>query len=225
MIFNSDPGLYRERLLKDGYVHLKGILTDSFVQYIKDFYAKAMDDSADENKEWRITGKKRQFVFEFPSNEAALEFRAGLARLTGLNEKKVTFSERHLKVYEESAPKWPAPHKDRAASQYSIGLPVDLPQGSSVCVFPKMDAGPNLEERAVFIKDGDRSDFSELYKSKDAVILNEQVGDIVAFLGSALYHERVNAGGTAVLYIKMNDDGRDPLGENIFSRMPEKVEM
>jgi len=225
MIFNSDPGLYRERLLKDGYVHLKGILTDSFVQYIKDFYAKAMDDAADENKEWRITGKKRQFVFEFPSSEAALEFRAGLARLTGLNEKKVTFSERHLKVYEESAPKWPAPHKDRAASQYSIGLPVDLPQGSSVCVFPKMDAGPNLEERAVFIKDGDRSDFSDLYKSKDAVILNEQVGDIVAFLGSTLYHERVNAGGTAVLYIKMNDDGRDPLGENIFSRMPEKVEM
>ena len=225
MIFNSDPGLYRERLLKDGYVHLKGILSEPFVKYIKNFYRQAMDEAAIETAEWRITGKKRQFVFEFPSDADALEFRAGIARLTGMDEKKVTFSERHLKVYENSANPWPAPHKDRAASTYSIGLPVDLPKGSSVCVFPKMGAGPNLEERAVFIKDGDRTDFSELYKTDDAVILNEQVGDIVVFLGSALYHERVNAGGTAVLYIKMNDDGRDPLGENLFSRMPEKVEM
>lgn len=225
MIFNSDPGLYRERLLKDGYVHLKGILSEPFVKYIKNFYRQAMDEAANETAEWRITGKKRQFVFEFPSDADALEFRAGLARLTGMDEKKVTFSERHLKVYESSANPWPAPHKDRAASTYSIGLPVDLPKGSSVCVFPKMGAGANTEERAVFIKDGDRTDFSELYKTDDAVILNEQVGDIVAFLGSALYHERVNAGGTAVLYIKMNDDGRDPLGENLFSRMPEKVEM
>lgn len=224
MIFNCDPGVYREQLLKDGYVHLKGILTDSFVDYIKAFYKKAMHDAEGETSDWRITGKKRQFVFEFPSEAAALEFRAGLARLTGMDEDKVTFSERHLKVYETSANPWPAPHKDRAASQFSIGLPVDLPEGSSVCVFPGMNRGPNEEERAVFMSDGDRTDFCDLYKTDEAVILNEKVGDIVAFYGSSIFHERVRSGGTAVLYIKMNGDGRDPLGENPFSKKePEKV--
>jgi len=222
MIFNSDPGLYRDQLLKDGYVHLKGILAPSFVDYLKAFYAKTMKDAADESAEWHISGKKRQFVFSFPSEAAALEFRAGMGRLTGMDENKVTFSERHLKVYEPSTNPWPAPHKDRAASEFSIGLPVDLSEGSTVCVFPKLDRKPNEEERAIFIEDGDRTDFEPLYKD-NAVMLHEKVGDVVAFHGSSIFHERANAGGTAVLYIKMNGEGHDPLGENIFGRQPEKV--
>ena len=47
-------------------------------------------------------------------------------------------------------------------------------------------------------------------------MLHEKVGDLVVFLGSAIFHERVKAGGAAILYIKVNDAGRDPLGENIY---------
>lgn len=48
------------------------------------------------------------------------------------------------------------------------------------------------------------------------MMLNEQVGDVIVYLGSAIFHERVRAAGTAVLYIKVKDTGQDPLGENIY---------
>ncbi|MEO0720003.1 MAG: hypothetical protein AAFZ06_14160 [Pseudomonadota bacterium] len=46
---------------------------------------------------------------------------------------------------------------------------------------------------------------------------------MICFLGSALFHERVNPAGAAVLYIKANGDGRDPLGADIYSRMAERA--
>ena len=45
-------------------------------------------------------------------------------------------------------------------------------------------------------------------------MLNEQFGDLIAFLGSSIFHERVRPAGAAILYVKGNGD---PLGENIFA--------
>ena len=42
---------------------------------------------------------------------------------------------------------------------------------------------------------------------------------MIVFHGSSMLHERVRPAGTAVIYIKMNDDGRDQLGENIYGAM------
>lgn len=224
MIFNYDPGRQRETLRRQGYAHLEGLLTDEFVAYLKDFLASALREASTESADWKITGKKRQFVFDFPSDEAAEAFRVGLAGLTGIDPDRFTISERHLKLYDDAADPWPAPHKDRSASHYSIGLPVRLPEGSSVCVFPDLDPGPNTEERAVFMTAKDDPDLARIYERDDAVMLNEKVGDLVVFLGSALYHERVRAAGTAVLYIKVNGDGVDPLGENIFGTRADLAE-
>lgn len=223
MVFKYDPGTMRDALQTQGFAHLKDVLADGFVDYLKAFYRRSMTEAANESAEWKIAGKKRQFVFDFPSAEAAEEFRAGLARLTGIDEKTFTISERHLKVYDAQAKPFPAPHKDRAASQYSIGMPVDLPEGSTVCIFPELQRGQNTEDCAVFMTDRDRADLDKIYETDDAVMLNEKVGDLVVFLGSALYHERVRAAGTAVLYIKVNERGEDPLGENLYSpaRMPQ----
>ncbi|RVT86909.1 hypothetical protein DXV76_02130 [Rhodobacteraceae bacterium CCMM004] len=212
-IFSYDPAEAADRLSTDGYVHLKGLLAPSFVDYLQSFLANAIAEADREAADWKIAGKKRQFVFDFPSPEAAEEFRRGMAALTGLSAETLTVSERHLKVYDDAAEPYPAPHKDRSASHYSIGLPVHLGEGSTVCIFPDLDPGPNQEERAVFLTSRDRD---EIYGTEHAVMLNESVGDLVAFLGSALYHERVRGAGTAVLYIKVNDEGDDPLGENIF---------
>jgi hypothetical protein len=216
MVFISDPGRYRQDLIEKGYAHLKGILSPEFVEWLKDFHRKALDNAVGENKSWHIAGKKRQFVFDFPSAEAAEEFRSGMARLIGLNEAMFTISERHLKVYEPESNPWPAPHKDRAASQFSIGLPVHLSEGSTVCLFPSLDRQPNEEERAIFLTPRDHPDLPKIYESESAVMLNEKVGDVVIFNGSSLFHERVRAAGTAVLYIKVNDQRRDPLGEDIY---------
>ena len=67
----------------------------------------------------------------------------------------------------------------------------------------------------------DHPGLEDIYNSADALPLNEELGDMIIFLGSSIYHERIRPRGTAVLYIKVNDEGFDPLGENIYA--PEKV--
>jgi len=220
-VYKEDPANFRDQLVKDGYVHLRDILSDEFVSHLTSFFEEMMRGEANESDDWQIKGKKRQFIFEFPSNAVAKEFRDGLAKLTGMDTQKITISERHLKVYDKHAAPYPAPHKDRSASTYSIGLPAFLPEGSSVCVFPELDPGPNTEERAVFLTDRDHPDLEKIYESEKCVMLNESVGDMVVFLGSALWHERVRGAGTAVLYIKCNETGEDPLGENVFAELAE----
>jgi hypothetical protein len=217
MLFKYNPELLRDDIVTKGYAHLKDILSDDFVGQLKRFYSDSTRDSATESREWKITGKKRQFVFNFATPEDAQEFRDGLARLTDIPVDDFTISERHLKVYDAAANPFPAPHKDRNASHYSIGMPIHLTEGSSVCVFPDLEPGPNPNDKATFLSEDRDAQHPDFYRTDKAVLLNEKVGDVVIFLGSTLYHERVNAAGTAVLYIKANGVGADPLNENIYA--------
>jgi hypothetical protein len=215
-MFNFDPGVARADLEQSGYVHLHGVLDQAAIDNLTDFLKKVLHENVDEQGEWRIYGKKRQFLFDFPDSESAEEFRRGMAALTGIDYADLTISERHLKVYDRDAPPWPAPHKDRAASQISIGLPVSIPENSSACVFPDLQSGPNPEEHAVFMTDRDHPHLDEIYQSEECVMLHERPGDLVAFFGSSIYHERVHPAGAAILYIKINGAGSDPLGEDIY---------
>ncbi|MGH6853922.1 MAG: hypothetical protein ACREDX_08695 [Aestuariivirga sp.] len=217
MPFKHDLKSYRGQFERNGYILLKDILSDSFMSYLRDFLARSRKGGVAETGQWRIGGKKHQFLFDFPSEAVALKFRAGIAALTGMSENEIAVSERHLKQYEEDAPEYPAPHKDRGASKISIGLPIHLGPDTSVCVFPTLDRSPNLTERAVYLTGEDHPGLERIYASPDALPLHEQLGDMIVFLGSTIYHERIRPRGTAVLYIKINDDGRDPLGENIYA--------
>ena len=217
MMFKYDPGAHASDLRERGFAHLRDVLADEFVSCLTDFHAAAMAEASRESEAWKIARKKRQFVFDFPSPEVAAEFRRGMSALTGIDEADFTISERHLKVYDREAPPFPAPHKDRAASHFSIGMPVDLPEGSTVCVFPELEPGPNTKERAVFLTPVHDADPAVLYDAPGAVMLNEAVGDLVVFLGSSIFHERVRSAGTSVLYVKANGTGDDPLGEDIYS--------
>jgi hypothetical protein len=218
-VFNYDPSVMRRELKDRGYAHLKKILSDDFVADLKTFYQSVMGKDDAEIQDWKIAGKKRQFVFDFPSEQTAREFRDGMTRLTGYKEGEFTISERHLKVYDAKADPFPAPHKDRSASQYSIGIPVIAPEGTSVCIFPDLEPGPNPSPRAMFFAERPNPDLKNIYETQRTVLLNETVGDLVIFLGSALYHERVCAAGAAVLYIKANNWGEDPLGENSLAAL------
>lgn len=217
MPFKRDLESYRSQFERDGYILPKDILSGSFMAFLKDFHAKSRPGNVAEIGQWRIGGKKQQFLFEFPSDEVALKFRRSIAVFTGTNENQISVSERHLKQYVEDAPEYPASHKDRAASKISIGLPVHLGRDASVCVFSTLDRSPNMTERAVFMTSQDNPELSKIYKSADAPLLHEQLGDMIVFLGSTIYHERICPRGTAVLYIKINDEGFDPLGEDIYT--------
>ena len=221
MVFKRKLGAYRNQLERDGFILLKDILSDSFMAALKDFLERSRAGTVAEYNTWRIGGKKHQFLFDFPSKAMAMAFRDGIAALTGMTQDDLTISERHLKQYENDAPDYPAPHKDRGASKFSIGLPIYLGPETSVCVFPNLDRTPNPGECAVFMTEQDHPGLEHIYNSPDALPLNEELGDMIVFLGSAIYHERIRPRGTSVVYIKVNDEGFDPLGENIYA--PAKV--
>ncbi len=151
MMFKRDLSAARADLKRDGYVLLRDVLSDGFLDTLRDFFERSRAGTVAEYGQWRIGGKKHQFLYEFPDGETAEEFRRGIAALTGLAADRLTISERHLKQYEEDAPDFPAPHKDRGASHYSIGFPIHLGRETSVCVFPALDRTPNDSERAVFL--------------------------------------------------------------------------
>lgn len=216
MPFKHNLRTYRKQFERDGYILLKDVLSPEFMAYLKAFHGKSRDGGVAEYGQWRIGGKKQQFLFDFPTEDIARRFRAGIAELTGMDEKQIAVSERHLKQYDADAPDYPAPHKDRGASKISIGLPIDLGPETSVCVFPDLDRSPNMAERAVFMTAQDHPGLPSIYNSPDALLLHEELGDMIVFLGSTIYHERIRPRGTAVLYIKVNDEGFDPLGENIY---------
>jgi len=224
MPFKRDLKTYRGQFERDGYILLKDVLSESFTAYLQDFLALSRKGQVAETGQWRIGGKKQQFLFSFPSEDFALRFRAGIADLTGMDESAIAVSERHLKQYEADAPDYPAPHKDRGASRISIGLPIHLGPETSVCVFPTLDRSPNPSERAVFMTPQDHPGLAEIYNSPDAVLLHEKLGDMIVFLGSTIYHERIRPRGTAVLYIKVNDEGADPLGENIYGSSKQLID-
>lgn len=214
MVYKVDLESHKDALARDGYVLLKGVLSESFLDYLTRFYGECNAGVHEEFSKWRVPGKKQQYVFEFPSEDAAEQFRSGIAKLTGMAKERITISERHLKHYDEHAAEYPAPHKDRCASGISVGIPVHLGQGTSVCVFPSLDRSENTQEKAVFVE---AANPEELYATK-GVRLCEEVGDVIVFEGSSMFHERSKPRGTAVLYIKLNDWGADPLGENLYAR-------
>jgi hypothetical protein len=57
------------------------------------------------------------------------------------------------------------------------------------------------------------------------LLLNEELGDMIVFLGSTMFHERIRPRGTAVLYIKLNDENLDPLGEDIYAALNKKAKV
>jgi hypothetical protein len=221
MPFKRDLKTNKAQLERDGFILLKDILSDSFMASLREFLERSKAGQVAEYGKWRIGGKKHQFLYDFPDTGMAEAFRAGMAQLTGLDDERFTISERHLKQYENDAPDYPAPHKDRGASKYSIGLPIYLGPETSVCVFPTLDRTPNDGERAVFMTEQDHPNLEGIYNSPDALPLHEELGDMIVFLGSAIYHERIRPRGTSVVYIKVNDEGFDPLGENIYAPVKE----
>jgi len=131
----------------------------------------------------------------------------------------MTLSERHIKAYNDDVPAEPAPHKDRFASQVSMGLSITIPENSYLVLYPFTDRGRTpfnisthmrkelpLEERP-----------ENIVKNAERVEIHDAGGDVVMFEGSAIWHVRHNASNARNLYLKLNDFNSDPLGEDPFT--------
>jgi hypothetical protein len=214
MSFNRDLGQHRPQLEQQNYLHLENVLSDRFKNLLEFYGGQIAANELDEIEEWHIPGKKRQFLFDFLSKSLFDRFREGLSHLTGEPHDAITIGERHIKVYLDEAPEYPVPHLDRQAAQYTIGFPIHIPEDSRVCFFPHLSRNENKEQRACYADMPADGDLENLYKDDHVVKLKGDIGDMIIFQGSTIFHERICPAGCRILYIKINAAGQDPLGEH-----------
>jgi hypothetical protein len=214
-IFAFDPADYRDSYEKHGWVHIPAGIDPEFLAHLKDFTARRFAEQHVEGK--AIGGAKEQALFEFP---AATDFPGELfdsiAVVAGLNREGMTLSERHIKAYDADAPDHPAAHKDRFASQVSVGLSIDIPKDSYLVLFPHTDVSVNpynvSPQLVQSLEPHERPNVA--LKDAPEVQIDDQPGDVVMFRGSAMWHLRRHAANATNLYLKMNDFNSDPLGED-----------
>jgi hypothetical protein len=214
MVFVRDLRTEKEQLEQQSYVHLKQVLSAEFVSLLKEYGAKIASRDLEEVEAWYIPGKKRQYLLDFPSMKFLDEFCVGVAAITGCNSDDITLSERHIKHYLDGAPDFPVPHMDRRAAAFTIGFPIHLPEASEVCFFPHMSRVENTAEKAIHADLPEGTDMKQFYEDPRIIKLKGSIGDMIIFHGSTIYHERIRGAGAAILYIKVNAEGHDPLGEH-----------
>ncbi|MHB8294049.1 MAG: hypothetical protein ACYDH5_05370 [Acidimicrobiales bacterium] len=213
-IFDFEPASMAATYRDQGYLHVRHGVTDEFLQHLRDVLAA--ERSGEALRGAGLKGAKAQHVYQ-PPPEVDLSgelFRLGM-QACGLAGANLALSERHFKVYDSDADPLPAAHKDRLASQVSLGVSIEVPAGSRLLLYTKDETWVNP-----FLTTGLRAGLGPAALPEAAldgavpVVIADEPGDVIVFPGSALWHLRQHSAGTANLYLKMNDFGSDPLGED-----------
>jgi hypothetical protein len=219
-IFDFDPSEYVDTYSAEQWVHIPEGVSPEFHELLMRY---ASDELSDHNLDsFAIKGKKEQSLFEFPDDvDYPGELFDVVAELCGLNRATMTLSERHIQCYEPNAAPEPAPHKDRFPSQVSVGLSIDIPEESTLVLYPYDHRGVNAFNKAAdFSASLQPDELPEVVlKTAREVELNDRARDVVMFAGSSTWHLRRRAARSLNLYLKFNDFGCDPLGED--PRTPE----
>ncbi len=214
-IFNFDPADYADQYARTGWVHIPGGIDPEFLGYLQDFTAKRFAEKHVEGK--AIGGAKEQALFEFPAEtEFPGELFDSIAAVAGLDRAGMTLSERHIKAYDSDAPDYPVAHKDRFASQVSVGLSIDIPEDSYLVLYPHTDVSVNpynvSPQLLASLEPHERPEV--VLADAPEIRIDDKPGDVVMFPGSAVWHLRRFAANATNLYLKMNDFNSDPLGED-----------
>lgn len=214
-LFQFDVDRARDDFARQGWVHVPGGVTPEFLAHARARIRQALD--ADVDHVGGNAANKEQFRFELDDLAAAQqEVFEVFGRLAGLDPATLTLSERHVNAYRDTAVPLPVPHKDRRASQVTIGLSIDIPDGSHLVLWPSLERDENDYESAADLHAAlppERRPEQVLVGAPE-VVLHDRPGDVVVFAGSTTWHCRRQAAGTVNLFFKVNDFGDDPLGED-----------
>lgn len=221
-MFSFDPAPHNAALKRDGYVHIRGGLTDEFRSLVTAQVENFIREKRIENLR---LGDKLQALYEFPSDGAGSQepylrqFFEGIGGVAGIDPGRLVVSERHIKNYETGADPRPLAHKDRFPTKLSVGFALKVPAGSTLVLYPQTDVGSNpfnssAEYRGSFTPD--RTPEHRLEGAK-SVEIQDRPGDLIVFYGSRIWHLRRQAADTIMLYFKMNDFNSDPLGEDPYT--------
>ncbi len=210
---------HRDAYARDGWVHVKDGIAPEFLAAAREEIAgrQASEPLATKG----VSGQKDQYVLDFPSwVDYGRDLFDVIAPLTGLRRETMTLSERHVKAYAADADPFPTAHKDRLASQVSVGLSLEVPTGSHLLLYPEDDRSVNP-----FLGTGLRDSLEPdrmpevVLKDARAVEIHDSPGDVVIFPGSSVWHLRRRSAGTVNIYLKFNDFDADPLGEDPSSAL------
>jgi hypothetical protein len=212
-VFSFDPNAYAQEYRERGWVHIRDGITPEFLEAVEE-YAKRLDEH--KLAQHRFRGKKEQALYEFPSSVDFDELYDAVAALCGFHRPTMTLSERHFQIYDAAADPEPAAHKDRLPSQVSVGLSISIPEDSRLVLYPDVHREINAFNTSVGLRRHLQPDELPEVVLKDApeIELDDRRGDVVAFPGSTTWHLRRRSAGAVNLYLKFNDFGCDPLGED-----------
>lgn len=214
LMFNFDPAKYASQFASEGYVHIPKGASDAFYQ--------KMSTQADEYiktrtmKEFAI-GDKQQAMYEFPKDgDYVGELFDATAEVCKLNRADMVLSERHIKAYESTAEAEPHAHKDRFASEISVGISVHVQEGSTLVLYPYDYNEVNSFNTSVGLRASLSQDQypEQALKKARRVEINDAPGDVIMFRGHSIWHLRANPANTTMLYLKLNTFNCDPLGED-----------
>lgn len=214
--FQFDMASARTRYDEVGYIHAPAGVSESMMAVITEQVADLMGSSEHELEGWRYPEKKEQFLWQLPNGLSVEALCSAVAQTTGMNPATTVLSERHLKVYSATAPEMPPPHKDRSASTVTVGIGVDIPADSRLVLWPDTETEFNIFPTAAEWRNTRHAgELPEVVTAGVAPVeIDLRRGDVVMFRGANFYHERHKPASTAVLYLKFNDSGLDPLGED-----------
>jgi len=127
--------------------------------------------------------------------------------LTG--EKDFTLSRHHLLHYAPELGVKGYVHKDRRSLQYEVGIGVRTTPSSRLVLWPHAPRDENAAahySQYTAAKGGQAAIEAEVSQSQP-VMLETRPGDVVFFLGSRMYHNRINPTNTFVYYLALNTYG------------------
>lgn len=214
-IFAFDPSDHRRQFDEHGYVHIKQGVDPEFLQVAREYSRRNLE--ATKLDQFAIKGKKEQSLFEFPEDtDFPGEIFDVVSEVCGLHRATMALSERHVQAYEANANPNPQAHKDRFPSQISVGFSIDIPEESTLVLYPHDHQELNpFNKAAALIQSLQPHELPEVVlKDAREVEIDDEPGDVVMFHGSTTWHLRRNAARAVNLYVKVNDFDYDPLGED-----------
>lgn|GEM_PF-925754 len=227
-VFAFDPESCKDEFQSKGFIHIKGGVTPEFIATAREQIDLCLRDDLQCLSERAFKNKKQQYLFKFPEDNTLLRGAMdAITAVTSLRRETVALSERHVNVYVSNADPRPPAHKDRFASQVSVGIPLYMPEESILIMYPDQSREINRFDSA----EDWRSSFTtaelpeNALKDVEPMKLRVGVGDVIMFLGSRIYHGRYNSADAVVLYLKLNDVRLDPLGEDPFISLQRKASL
>lgn len=213
-VFDFAPSDHAPTYRDQGWVHIRQGVSADFHAYLQHFVSELAQHRL---AELAGKGDKEQALLTFPPEvEFPGELYDVVAEVSGLNRATMVLSERHIKSYEADADPDPVAHKDRYPSQVSVGLSISIPEDSTLLLYPWDHVAPNPFNSAAELRASLQPDEhpDKALAGARAVELDDTDRDVLVFPGSATWHLRRRGAGAVNLYLKFNDFGSDPLGED-----------